>query len=398
LIINTAILTDFDGKSLRLFRYGAVLREMGYEVEFLTSDSTVKDSKFNIFQTKTKTGGFFGGAKYVPLFFELASTIRLTRFALFVLFRIVFYDYKLVLSSLFSPEIGSIAALVGCKIKRINHIYDYDDLAPEMSMTMKGWKKTHPLVIMQFAIEKFLCSKSEVVISMSDLMKNEIIYRTKASNVGVIYNTPIGTDLKGTKSIMDTREELDIEKDDFIFCYVGAIQSKVRSLEKVVGAVDILALRKYKFKFLMIGSGAGEKTIQNLIRQRKLGQKFLFTGPIEKNKALSYVVASNVSLVLLPPAIIGDYMAPAKLFISLGLGKNIIATNSAQVKRILGERATYVSSNFSEENLADAMEYAVQKYGLTEINHEFEQLFLEKYTWAIEKNKFKNLLSALPIE
>jgi glycosyltransferase involved in cell wall biosynthesis len=364
-------------------------------VEFVTPFSRLKERKFNIFETKTITTDFFGGDKYFPLIFELSSTIRLTGFAFFVLSRIVFHDYNLVISSLYSPELSSMAALIGCKIKRIKHIYDCDDLAPEMSMTMKGWNKSNPLLVLQFAIEKLLCSKSDQVISMSDLMKDLIAYRTNASHVAVIYNTPLAADLEISKSIMAAREVLNIPKRDFIFCYIGGIQKKVRSLEKIVGAVELLALKKCNFKVLIIGSGAGESLIRDSVHKRNLERYFLFTESIDRNKALSYVVASNVSLILLPPAIIGDYMVPAKLFISLGLGKNIISTNSVQARKILGEMAVYVNPNFSKEDLAVAMASAITKYGLEETNNSFEKLFLEKYNWEKEKGKFTDILRSL---
>lgn len=394
LIVTCSDLTEFDGKSLRLIKYADVLEELGYKVDFIVLRNHLLNKKFTINETNIKITDFFGNTKYKPFISETSNVIKLIKFGLVVLNKIIKNDYKLIITSAVSPEIAQIFSITGCKIKGIKHVYDYDDLAPEMSMVMKGWKSNHPLLKIQLFIEKLICSKSFKTIVMSDLMKDKIARATSLSDVEVIYNAPFYNDII-IQPVADARERLGINKQKFIFCYIGNIQRKIRSLEIIVDTAEIIAKENFKFQILIIGHGSGSYLLQQYIAKKGLTDYFVFTGPIDKNKVINYVNASNISLVLLPDSELGDYMAPGKLFVSMGLGKNIIATNTAQVERILKDKAIYVKPDPSTLELADAMKQAIQKYSLNEINYEFIESFKKNYNWDVEKIKFLKILNQI---
>lgn len=394
LIVACSELSNFDGKSLRLIKYAEVLVDLGYKVDFFVLRNNLTDIRFSIYEKNIDVSDFFGNVNYKPLVSEFINSAKLTIFGFSVLNRIMSNKYDVVITSAVSPEFGQFFAILGCKIKKIKHIYDYDDLAPEMSIVMKGWKTSHPLFKTQLIFEKLICSNSFKTIAMSDLMKEKISTRsTTFSEVEVIYNAPFYNDV-AIQPIEDARVKLGINKQKFIFCYVGNIQRKVRSLEVLVDAVEIAAKKHSNFQVLMVGSGSGSPLLQEYICEKGLADYFLFTGPINKNEVINYTNASNVSLVLLPNSLLGDYMAPGKLFVSMGLGKNVIATSTSQVVRILGEEAIYVNPNPTPIELANALKLAITKYSLTELNHTYIDLFNKHYNWDVEKNKFISILSS----
>jgi glycosyltransferase involved in cell wall biosynthesis len=393
LIVSCSDLTNFDGKSIRLLKYADILRDLGVETDFFVLNNYIQNQKNTIFETRITIPDYFGNVNYLPFISELWCSLLTIKFGLFLLIRILKGNYDIIITSAISPEFAQLFTIVGIKLLRKGkHIYDYDDLAPEMSMVAKKWNKNHPLIKIQFIFEKFICSNSFKVITMSESMKNIVIRSAKSSIIQTIYNLPYKNEVIAIP-IMKAREKLNFEKDKFIFCYIGNVQGIIRSLETVVHAVTVLSKENVQFKILIIGTGPGIPLIQDQIRQYNLSKFFLFSGPIERDAVIDYGNASNVSLILLPESMLGDYMAPGKLFISMGLGKNIIATDNKEVKHILKEHAIYVNPNPDYHELANAMKIAISKYGLTEINENLIVQFQEKYNWDVGNKIFREIIS-----
>ena len=391
LIATCSNLTNFDGKSLRLIKYADVLHELGHDVDFIVLHNHFVTKKFTIYETKTDIYDLFGNMRYKPIISEISNIIKLIKFGFVILYRMLKNDYQIVITSAVSPDIAQIFALIGCRIKNVKHVYDYDDLAPEMSTVMKGWDENHPLIKVQLFIEKWICSKSFKTIAMSNLMKDKIARSTPLSNVEVIYNVPLYNDVVA-EPILDARGKIGLNKQKFIFCYIGNVQRKIRSLEIIIDAADKMRKEKYEFQILIIGHGSGSYSFKQYVDDKGLSNYFIFTGEIEKDDVIKYVNASNVSFVLLAVSELGDYMAPAKLFVSMGVGKNIIATNTTEVRKILGDKAIYVNSNPTDIELANAMIRAIRMYSLTELNHEYMSEFAKKYNWDVGKKTFLNIL------
>jgi glycosyltransferase involved in cell wall biosynthesis len=229
---------------------------------------------------------------------------------------------------------------------------------------------------------------------MTDMMKELLVRSSSPEKIAVIYNTPMYQDV-AICSISTARQQLGLDPDAFFFCFIGNIQSKIRSLEVLIDATAIASLT-HTFKILFIGDGAGVPLLKREIREKGLDAIFLFSGPIDRFKTIEYANAANVSIVLLPDSKLGDYMVPGKLFVSMGLGKAILATKSAQLQKILGNRAIYVEPAPSASDLALAMIEAIERYGIDQQNLEFVREFKEKYNWDIEKRKFIEILHTIP--
>lgn len=393
LIASCSKFTNFDGKSMRLIKYADVLLQMGYEVDFLVLDSDVKDPRYSIFCVDVPVHDYLGDSLQKPRLPSLSNTLRLFRFG-FEMVRMMRQNrYQIVLTTLVSPEIAQIFGVIGARLTGARHLYDYDDLAPEMTMVMKGKSRFHPMVLAQLLIERITCSNSARTIAMSDMMKDRIIRAAPPEKIEVIYNAPFYEDVE-MRLVIPTRERLGLDTGMFIFCFIGNIQGKIRGLEALVEAAEIVA-RSHPFQILLVGDGVGVPPLKRRIHERGLEDYFVFTGPIDRFQTIEYANAATVSCVLLPDSELGDYMVPGKLFISMGLGKQIIATKNAQLQRVLGDRAIYVQPNPTGKELAGAMFESMRRYSPSEQNMEFVQDFKEKYNWNIERIKFEEIILSL---
>lgn len=393
LIASCSKFTNFDGKSMRLIKYADVLLQMGYEVDFLVLDSDVKDPRYSISCVYVPLNDYLGDSLQKPRFPGLSNALGLLRFGFDMLAMMRQNRYQIVITTLVSPEIAQIFGVLGAGLTGAQHIYDYDDLAPEMTMVMRGKSRFHPTVLAQLLVERMTCSNSLKTIAMSDMMKDRITRAVSPEKIEVIYNAPIYEDVE-MRPVVPTRERLGLDIEMFIFCFIGNIQGKIRGLEALVEAAEIAA-GSQSFQILLIGDGVGVPPLKRMIHEKGLEKYFVFTGPIDRFQTIDYANAASVSCVLLPDSELGDYMVPGKLFISMGLGKQIIATKNAQLQRILGDRAVYVQPNPTGEELAGAMFESMRRYSPTEQNMEFVRDFREKYNWNVEKTKFEKIVLSL---
>ena len=400
LIISTSPLTDFDGKTLRLVRYAKAFQEMGYEIDFLTSAcrSSELKNKYVILEAPINVTSIFKDT-YQPVLTEVSNIVESAhRFCNKVFFTIKRGSYSVVLSSFAASGLSTLAAITATKMRGIPHIYDYDDLGPEMSRVMKRWTTAHPFYKAQLFMEKVICQHSDATLAMSEMMKN-LLTRTRSNGkMVVIYNVPPSQEFKVIKDIKQSRKELGITTNAFIFAYLGNIQRQIRGLEILVNGVNLLKNNSNgeDLLVLIIGTGTGERALKEKISQLGLSKYFLLTGEISKEKAISYLNAANVSLIILP-AIQADYMAPTKLFISMALGKHIIATDSKEIRRILGSTPVFLRKNSTPKEIAEAILEAKRRYQQEDINEKYRRLFVNRYCWEKERENFvktvRNLVS-----
>ncbi len=393
LIASCSNFTNFDGKSMRLIKYAELLLELGYEVDFLVLDSDVTDPRYSVSRVQIPVHDFLGDSLTTPMLPGFSNTLRLFRFGTDMLRMMRRNRYQVVITSLVSPEIAQIFGVIGAKLTGARHIYDYDDLAPEMTMVLRKKSPSHPVVLTQLLIERIVCSNSLKTIAMSDMMKDRIARATSPEKIEVIYNAPFYEDVV-MHPVLPTRERLGLDTETFMFCFIGNIQGKIRGLEALVEAAEIAA-RSHHFQILLIGDGVGVPVLKRMIREKGLEKFFFFTGQIDRFETIEYANAANVSCILLPDSALGDYMVPGKLFVSMGLGKQIVATNNVQLQRILGDRAIYVQPNPSGEELAGAMISSMDRYSLSEQNLDFVREFRDKYNWNVEKKKFAAIIGPL---
>jgi len=395
-VIDVAPLSDFDGKTLRLLRYADTLKENGYRIEFLTTkcESLEIRKRFRVFEVPIALGSFFRN-NYRPILSEIQNTSKMAYGLSNKILKLI-PNYSIVLSSYNSSGLLTIAgATIASYLNEVPHIFDYDDLGPDMSCAIKGWSMAHPFFKAHLFLEKLICQRSDAIIAMSEMMR-KILVRTRSSGkISVIHNVPPSKEFDVIEPIKQSREMMGLQKDVFVFAYLGNVQQRIRGLEMIVEAVNVLKDTADDFLVLIIGTGTGENHLKNKIHQKRLSKYFLFTGRISKEQAISYLNAANVSFIILPP-IEADYMAPTKLFISMALGKHIVVTDSEQVRLILGSRTPiFVKKNSTAKEIAVAMLEAQTTLQREDINEDYRNLFFEKYCWEKEKEEFTRIVRDL---
>ena len=171
--------------------------------------------------------------------------------------------------------------------------------------------------------EKEFLQHADYTISLTENGKKEIESwkLPKQSPIKVI---PCCTDenLFQTKNISNKREELGVEKDDFILSYVGSIGTWYM-LDEMLDFFNSLNKKKTNAKFLFI-----TKDDPNLIYskavQKGIAKEKLIIQPSARELVPSYIAVSDFSIFLIMPVFSKKASSPTKMGEIMNLGIPIV--------------------------------------------------------------------------
>lgn len=398
LIVNPATLTNWDGKSLRLTRYARELRSMGYTVSFRSLGNHTQDFEFPVMccPEPPQIEDFYGAQKYVPVISELRNILIFTYYlALPVFFDILRKKYKVVISSCVSPQVGTLLALVICKIRGVPHIYDYDDLAPEMSRVFKSGRTGGLSYRLDLLTESLIVRNSAATIAMSNSMRAVVRGRTGV-DVQVIYNAPEARDFEQIPERTTARIACGLPQGNFVMGYIGNVQLRIRGLETILEAVARIKNGIPSFRLVLIGDGPGVEPLYELARNLGVRDNLIITRKVDPSKALVYLAACDAAIVLTPTNDLGAVMAPTKLFLSMGIGHTIVASDTPELRRILGEAGVYVGDQDSVDDILYAFHEAIRRQQTqNEVSKRLVGELRAKYVWECCAAGFRSVIARL---
>ncbi|HKS28045.1 MAG TPA: glycosyltransferase family 4 protein [Pyrinomonadaceae bacterium] len=143
---------------------------------------------------------------------------------------------------------------------------------------------------------------------------------------------------------------------DFLVGYVGGVDNPNRGLENLVRALPLLIERIPGTRLLIVGDGPLRPTIEALVQELGLSERVIFTGWVPFTEVPAYVKAVQVAVI---PHIINEHTnhtIPHKLFQYIALGKPVVASDIAPVRRILDDTgAGIIAREWSPQGFAEAI-------------------------------------------
>jgi glycosyltransferase involved in cell wall biosynthesis len=149
------------------------------------------------------------------------------------------------------------------------------------------------------------------------------------------------TDEESRKKI---REKYDLEQDEFVF---GSV-SRIVASKGVFDIVDALPLNG-KWRFLMIGSGAEETKIKNIIKERGLQEKVILTGGIKDGGDVAQYMNALDCLIHVPRTTkswVDTF--PLAVVEAMAVGLPFIGSNSGVIPYQIGEQGIIVPEGDSK--------------------------------------------------
>lgn len=266
----------------------------------------------------------------------------------------ILYNFIPIPYSLFFGKKASITHFMnyhvppGVKGKVITMVYD---------MVYKSYPET-----MNFKTLKMLnlsmkrsCKRADVIITISQFSKNEIIkYLNVPENKIVIM--PCGVDLNlynpnyGMDEIARVKNKLGIEGDYFL--YLGTLEPR-KNLERLIEAYDLLRRKLSIVPRLVIAGPEGwlYDTIFQKVNSLGICNEVLFTGYVAEED--SPILMKGAIAFVFPSIYEGFGMPPLE---AMACGTPVITSNVASLPEVVGDAAVLVDP-YSVESISEAMEH-----------------------------------------
>lgn len=150
--------------------------------------------------------------------------------------------------------------------------------------------------------------------------------------------------------------------------YLGTLIA-VRRIDFMIRVLSMVLHEIPEARLYLIGSGETKEDIEMLKRAARnldVLDAVVFTGFMERSKALMMVRAGNVCVSPFYPTPILNSTSPTKLMEYMALGKAVVANEHPEQKRIIAESGGGICVKYNEKAFADAIVYLLRNPGVAE--------------------------------
>jgi len=285
------------------------------------------------------------------------------------------------------PFFTTLFALLYSKLTKSKSILHVQDLEIDAAYSLNILKKGIFYRIIQ-KVEKFILNKFDIISTISQMMKNEIIQ--KGIDRNKICIMPNWADTENIHPAVNNeylRKQFSIKPDQKIILYSGNIGEK-QNLNSVINIAEKMQTDNNRCIFLMVGDGAVKKRLAEDIKKRNITNiSFLPLQPIKDFGAL--LTMADVHLITQDKNI-SDYVLPSKLTNILSAGG--VSIISAKPKTELSQLVKkyeigYLIKPDSEIELYDAIIHLLSNISQHSIISTNARKYAEKH---LSKDKILN--------
>lgn len=220
-------------------------------------------------------------------------------------------------------SIGLVSAMMAKK-KKSKAVYVIQDLFPDGLIT-QGKIKNKFIIKALRILEKTVYKRSDVVIAISDGIKEHLRGRIPAGKILKVIPNFVDTDIYHPLPRENEIAERFNVKDKFVVSYVGNI-GNAQDLSPILFCAK--ELKDLNIEFIIAGSGIRREYFENEAVEQQL-DNVKFVG-YQKREDTPYINAlSDVCLVLLAPHI-KSFSFPSKIYTLMAMAKPIIAVCSSE--------------------------------------------------------------------
>jgi len=244
--------------------------------------------------------------------------------------------------------------------KRIKTVYDCHELTPAVYSEWYG----DILGIIMAKLEKISLRFVDAIITVSPPIQ-KYLENISNKNVHLIWNYP-SESLFPKLTKKQARKQLGISEDKFVIVYVGSLRLDI-ALPELVSAIKHLSKNKgskidlAKLAVIIVGDGALFNELQAEVDESHLNEVIRFTGRVEREKSLTYLVAADLSYILFTVKGLNTKIGmPWKLFESLVAGTPVLVIANTYAANFIKKRnAGYSIVKSDTDNLVTKLERIV---------------------------------------
>ncbi len=245
-----------------------------------------------------------------------------------------------------------------------------------------GFDRVRPqkLVKLSKLFENYIFSNADVIITVSEFLKEQIVQRGgKRDSILIVSN---GIDVK----LFDKQINPDVLKQKYeisgskIVGFVGYLVHW-HCLDMLIEVFAKIRLKHPESKLIFVGDGVLRDDLEKLAKSLGIESDFIITGRVDHSEVPDYINLFDVAII--PNS--NEYRSPIKLFEYMAMGRVIVAPDQPPVLSVLEDGKTgFIFKNGDADDLYSKINAAlVSDIVSQEIGVNARKTVLEKYTWDI---------------
>jgi len=216
--------------------------------------------------------------------------------------------------------------------KGIPVVFDMHEIYPPMVQFMRpktqnGWDPAK--WVAEYEAE-CLEMVDKIIVVVDESKKRLLTKGIPEDRIAVVMNTE---DIKNMKSHRHNRTWCQNLKDRFLVTYVGTF-GEIRGLDTLLYAVKSLE-NEIPIHLLLVGGAYNQPELERIAKEENIEDRVTITGWVDFKEIPNYVSMSDVCVVPHVKNEFTDATIPHKLFQYMLLGKPVIVSNAAPLKRIV---------------------------------------------------------------
>jgi len=183
--------------------------------------------------------------------------------------------------------------------------------------------------------------------------------------------------------IEDDHHIVDRFKDNITATYIGGFDTH-RGLETIINATPAIITQIPEFRLLLVGRGRNFDELRTAAKRLNISDHVIFEGYQPPHKVPSYIKASTLGLIPHLKTEHTDNTIPHKLFHYMLLGKPVVATNCAPLKRIVESTKSGIifTSNDHHDFTHKIVTLVKNRNEMRNMGQNGMQAVKEKYNWT----------------
>lgn len=310
--------------------------------------------------------------KRINLFGIQKRTILYLYYFLYVFIYIVLNRPKMInIHTLEFLPFSLIAKIFGIKV-----VYDTHELETEKAGII-GLRK-----IVSKIIENFFIRFTDVVIVVGDAIADE--YKKMYPNITrpyVVLNTP---NYKTTKKTNIFREKFNIDKNQVIFLYQGAISYNrgVETLIEIFKNIDNI--------IIFMGYG---QLVDYVQESAKIHKNIFYHEAVSPDVLLNYTSSADIGFCLIENSCKSyNYCMPNKMFEYLMAGIPVIVSDLYEMKKIINFYNVGISVNYKDSKKLQSLVTTISREDINNYTENIEQ-FKKKFNWEEQERILTKIYS-----
>gem|GEM_PF-175166 len=293
---------------------------------------------------------------------------------------------------------NGLAAVVAAKNLQISCIYEVRGFWEITRISREPeWLHTEQYRLAE-SMETTACLLSDQVITLNNAMKQELIRRgIDANKIDII---PNGVDCERFQPLdKDERllDELSLQ-NKFIIGYIGSLVG-YEGIDILIQAMNLICIEYPDLHVLIVGDGVEMKSLEQMVKNLELEEKFTFTGRVPHEEVERYHSIVDVAVFPRTSTPVTELVTPLKPFEAMAMGKCIICSNVEALSEFITEGKnglTFLKDD--PQSLAEILVYTRTSGNHYTIGQEARNWVETNRNWKIICTRLKEIYERLSIK